>query len=102
LRASVDIPRAVEKIVLRCLAKAPADRYADAAAVGAALDAAGETGEPWTRDDAARWWHAARVGRVPAVGAGGAEHTTDVGVVRDTADPVPSARGRRSTARGPR
>jgi serine/threonine-protein kinase len=81
LRSSgVDVPRPIEKVILRCLAKAPADRYPDAAALGAAIDDATRALEPWTRDDAARWWHQVRLGRI-RIATKPAEHTTDVEVV---------------------
>jgi hypothetical protein len=79
LRAGVDVPRAIEKVILRCLAKAPADRYPDATALGAAIDEAAKSLEPWTRDDAARWWHHMRLGRIRIPTR--TEHTTDVEVV---------------------
>jgi serine/threonine-protein kinase len=80
LRAGLELPRPFEKVILRCLAKAPADRYPDAAALGAALDEAATALEPWTRDDAARWWQQVRVGRV-GLPRRTTEHTTDVEVV---------------------
>jgi serine/threonine-protein kinase len=50
-----DIPADLEAIVLRCLAKHPADRFQDAASLAAAL-AACECAGAWTREHAARWW----------------------------------------------
>jgi len=41
--------------VLRCLAKAPADRYSDAEAEGQALAACAASGE-WDGRHAATWW----------------------------------------------
>ncbi|MCA9673716.1 MAG: serine/threonine protein kinase, partial [Myxococcales bacterium] len=87
LRTDADVPRSLEKVILKCLAKDPAHRYRDAIALGAALDACAADVEPWSRDDAARWWHRARVGRVPPVQST-KERTTEVEVVslrRDTA-----------------
>jgi serine/threonine-protein kinase len=84
LRASIDIPRPVEKIILKCLAKKAEDRYPDAGAVADALDAVTAQVESWTRDDAARWWHHARVGHTARAAAVTQEHTTDVGVGRAT------------------
>lgn len=49
------IPPDLEEVVLKCLAKAPADRYADAEALGEAL-AACTHADIWTRQSAARWW----------------------------------------------
>jgi hypothetical protein len=80
LRAQVELPRVLEKIVLRCLAKEPSARYPDAAALGAALDGVARQLPPWKREDAARWWHRARVGR-PATPPLTRERTTEVEVV---------------------
>jgi serine/threonine-protein kinase len=53
-RTELAIPTALEQIVLTCLAKRPAARPESAAALRALLrDAAPE---PWTDQDAARWW----------------------------------------------
>lgn len=59
-RAGVELPAALERLVLACLAKAPADRPANAALLGGALAAIDL--EPWTQDDAARWWTAIQTG----------------------------------------
>jgi len=67
LRTMADLPRGLENVIMRCLAKNPEDRYADAAAVVAALEACAPSTAPWNRETAARWWHHARVGRVPTV-----------------------------------
>jgi len=52
-----DLPADVESIVLRCLAKRPDDRFADAAGLATAL-ADCEAADRWTRDLAAAWWKA--------------------------------------------
>jgi serine/threonine protein kinase len=49
------IPADLEQIVMRCLAKNPADRFADVTALGEAL-AACESHGRWTREHARRWW----------------------------------------------
>jgi serine/threonine protein kinase len=82
LRSGVDVPRAFERIILRCLAKAPEDRYPNAAAVGDALDQVLPLVRTWTREDAARWWRHARTGALNVPTGGGAEHTTDVGIIK--------------------
>ncbi|HEU5218234.1 MAG TPA: serine/threonine-protein kinase [Gemmatimonadales bacterium] len=56
IRAGIEVPAALEELVLACLAKRPADRPSDAGKLGRALD--GIAVEPWTQDDAARWWSA--------------------------------------------
>ncbi len=50
-----DVPADVEAVVLRCLAKDPADRYPTAAALREALLECVASGS-WTSADAARWW----------------------------------------------
>jgi len=81
LRASIDLPRALEKVVLRCLAKSPADRYRDAAELGEALETCGRLMAPWRREDAARWWHRSLAGRV-TTRVTTKERTTEVVVIR--------------------
>ena len=50
------IPEALDQLVLRCLAKDPAERPASATALLAALDAPLEGVTPWTAADAEGWW----------------------------------------------
>jgi hypothetical protein len=59
-----DLPRDVEAILLKCLAKDPQERFASSAALGRALAACSVAGQ-WTRDDAALWWHAHQETLVP-------------------------------------
>lgn len=49
------LPADLEKVVLRCLEKKPADRYPDAPGLEAAL-AACRSADKWTPACAARWW----------------------------------------------
>jgi len=49
------IPDDVDRVVVRCLAKAPGDRFPDAKALEAALSACVCANE-WDQDRAARWW----------------------------------------------
>ena len=51
------VPADVEDIILRCLAKDPAARYADVPQLDRALAVCGAAGE-WTEGDAAAWWGA--------------------------------------------
>jgi serine/threonine-protein kinase len=53
-----DIPPDLERIILRCLAKDPADRYQDAASLERAL-AACASADLWTEERAAACWRAA-------------------------------------------
>jgi len=56
-RLRADLPPDIEQIILRCLAKNPAERYGSAAALREALGECGHYGG-WTSQDAATWWKA--------------------------------------------
>ena len=60
-RAGVEIDREVEAIVMRCLNKAPGDRYRDVRSLREALEPCSAR-LPWTPDDAARFWREDRHG----------------------------------------
>jgi serine/threonine-protein kinase len=49
------LPADLQAVVLRCLEKDPADRFADAASLERALAACG-CATSWTREQAVRWW----------------------------------------------
>ncbi|MBI3861418.1 MAG: hypothetical protein HY290_05940 [Planctomycetia bacterium] len=49
------LPADLRALVLRCLKKDPADRFADAASLERALAACACAGA-WTREQAAHWW----------------------------------------------
>ncbi len=52
---NAEIPKDLEAVVLRCLAKLPRDRYQSAEDLERALLACGDAGA-WTVSDAATWW----------------------------------------------
>jgi serine/threonine protein kinase len=54
VRLGAPLPAALETLLMRCLAKDPAGRPADAATLADALGGAGA--DDWTQDDARRWW----------------------------------------------
>jgi serine/threonine-protein kinase len=56
-RIGADVPSDLEQILLSCLAKDPADRPADAAALAELLWNCADAGT-WTQADAREWWHA--------------------------------------------
>jgi serine/threonine-protein kinase len=58
------IPEDLERVVLRCLAKDPAERYPDAEGLERALCQCACAGD-WHQDRAARWWRDADVGTQP-------------------------------------
>jgi len=62
VRLGAPVPADLEAVVLRCLAKNPADRFADAAALGTALRGCIE-GPRWGQAEASAWWaeHGARL-----------------------------------------
>jgi serine/threonine-protein kinase len=51
-----DVPAALEKIVLACLAKKPADRPSDAAVLAKLLAALQNELGTWSREEAHAWW----------------------------------------------
>jgi serine/threonine-protein kinase len=83
LRTDQDIPEALEEIVLRCLAKDPAGRPADAAALSAELGALGLEAQ-WTGERARAWWGAH--GEEGASGESGRAETADVTATRHRGD----------------
>ena len=53
----VDVPEGLERLLLDCLAKEPAERPESAAVLRAALLAC-EVGDAWSEEDASQWWRA--------------------------------------------
>ncbi len=71
-----DIPEDLEKIILRCLAKRPGDRFSEATDVEAAL-AACRSADDWTQAHAATWAAAVSTQRQDAVVGSTALPTSD-------------------------
>ena len=55
-RLRAEVPADLDRVVVRCLEKDPADRFADAEALGRALAACG-CAHDWDAGQADRWWH---------------------------------------------
>ena len=60
-RGRADVPEDLERVVLRCLAKDPADRFPDAEGLEHALAECACAGD-WDRCRAAGWWQHADTG----------------------------------------
>jgi serine/threonine-protein kinase len=56
-KRGINVPEDLELVILRCLAKKPADRYQDAASLADAL-AGCQSADRWSRADARTWWEA--------------------------------------------
>jgi len=55
-KAVHEVPAALERVVMKCLEKNPADRYASAEELEQALAGCIDPGEVWTRERAQKWW----------------------------------------------
>jgi serine/threonine-protein kinase len=55
IRSGRPVPRALEDLIMRCLAKKPSDRPASADEIVAELDRI-ELDRPWRQVDARQWW----------------------------------------------
>jgi eukaryotic-like serine/threonine-protein kinase len=60
-RRRPDVPEDLERVVLRCLAKDPAERFPNAKSLEGALGTCACAGD-WDQDRAARWWQDADAG----------------------------------------
>jgi serine/threonine-protein kinase len=77
-RVRPGIPEDLERVVLRCLAKDPAERFPDAERLQRALSDCGCSGE-WDVTQAARWWRGADQGGSPDRHLSGSRNRTAVG-----------------------
>ena len=64
-RIRPEVPEDLEAVLLRCLAKTPADRFPDALTLEHAL-AECKCADQWSHDKAARWWGSIKEGGKPA------------------------------------
>jgi len=75
LKAPHPVPRDLEEIVMRCLAKDPAERPSDAAVLAEMLSRC-RVALPWTDSRAHEWWDALRAAEIPL------EHRTGSNVIQ--------------------
>lgn len=73
-RLRPEVPGDLERVVLRCLAKDPADRFPDARSMERALAACRDAGQ-WTQERAAAWWRT--LAKAPASAPSTLEETTE-------------------------
>jgi len=64
-RTELEVPEALDRIVLQCLAKDPEDRPADARVLSQLLSGC-RFGRVWTEEEAERWWTLHRPARTAA------------------------------------
>jgi eukaryotic-like serine/threonine-protein kinase len=81
-RTELNIPASLERLIMACLAKNPANRPASAELVGEELAAIAAELPPWTRDRAEKWWRTnVPILFAPAVTAAAVEHDTGASTV---------------------
>jgi hypothetical protein len=89
------VPRDLDQIILKCLARNPHDRYQDANNLLAAFDAC-SAADTWGREQAAQWWQAVehrwRADDIPSHGEGLATlyPSTSVRQVSENAQRIPT------------
>jgi serine/threonine-protein kinase len=64
-----DVPADLERVVLRCLAKDPSERFPDAESLDRAMGECACDGK-WGQEHASRWWHEASRGAAALSSAG--------------------------------
>jgi eukaryotic-like serine/threonine-protein kinase len=84
VRTGAYVPDDLERIVLRCLAKKPGDRYESAKALQHALDQCVEH-TPWDSDLASQWWAAFKSGAPAAPLTTGGQQTIAIDITRRVA-----------------
>ncbi len=78
IRVSREVPRDLERVALRCLEKKPEARFQSVTELRDALRACQI--EPWTADDARRWWDEHPLSSAPARVDGEVTTETQAGV----------------------
>lgn len=91
-RIQQPIPGDLEAVIMRCLAKDPAERFPDARALASALLACADAGR-WSLTEARAWWTA---NHLPKPASAGVPTTTSVAPTLRVVDPLASGTGFRT------